>query len=183
VLSRKEVRPVGAFCERHLEQPRCRTSRDHPRTLWREEPARIGFLPKLCNESRFGTRKWLGQPGRSAFGSASVAVQSPWCGLPCSSRLVCTELALVPFRGLRILRKPRSDLGSGVLRSARGVRRNAAYGARGMIRLIAYFFHHPFHSEPRTPGVVASFCLSFDVLAGGFFAMSLMRRSGFSSEV
>jgi hypothetical protein len=130
-----------------------------------------GFLPpKICNESRFGTRKLLGQPGRSAFGSDSVAVQSPWCGLPCSiRRLYAQNSLLVRFRGLRILRKPRSDLGSGVLRSARGVRRDAAYsGARGMIRLLSYFFHHPFHSEPRTPGVVASFCLSFDVLAGRF---------------
>lgn len=43
-----------------------------------------------------------------------------------------------------------------LLRSARGVRRDAAYGgARGMIRLLSYFFHDPFHSESWSPGVVA----------------------------
>jgi len=36
------------------------------------------------------------------------------------------------------------------------------------------------HSEPGFPMWWPGFCLSFDILAGGFLAMLLMRRSGFA---
>jgi hypothetical protein len=45
------------------------------------------------------------------------------------------------------------------------------------------FFHHPFIQNPGVPEWWPGFCLSFDVLAGGFLAMLLMRRSGFASRV
>jgi hypothetical protein len=45
------------------------------------------------------------------------------------------------------------------------------------------FFHHPFIQNPGVPVWWPGFCLSFDVLAGGFLAMLLMRRSGFASRV
>jgi hypothetical protein len=38
------------------------------------------------------------------------------------------------------------------------------------------FFHHRFVQNPGVPGWWPGFCLSFDVLAGGFLAMQLMRR-------
>jgi hypothetical protein len=37
--------------------------------------------------------------------------------------------------------------------------------------------------NPGVPEWWPGFCLSFDVLAGGFLAMLLMRRSGFRSTV
>ena len=40
----------------------------------------------------------------------------------------------------------------------------------------------PVHSESRRRIVRPGFCLPFDVLAGGFPAMLLMRRSGFTSK-
>lgn len=45
------------------------------------------------------------------------------------------------------------------------------------------FFHHRFLQNPSVPVWWPGFCLSFDVLAGGFLAMLLMRRSGFASKV
>jgi len=45
------------------------------------------------------------------------------------------------------------------------------------------FFHHVFIQNPGVPVWWPGFCLSFDVLAGGFLAMLLMRRSGFASKV
>jgi hypothetical protein len=45
------------------------------------------------------------------------------------------------------------------------------------------FFHHLFIQNPGVPVWWPGFCLSFDVLAGGFLAMLLMRRSGFASKV
>ncbi len=39
------------------------------------------------------------------------------------------------------------------------------------------FFHHLLIQNPGFPGMVAGFCMSFDVLAGGFLAVLLMRRS------
>ena len=39
------------------------------------------------------------------------------------------------------------------------------------------FFHHLFIRNPGVPVWWPGFCLSFDVLAGGFLAMLLMRRS------
>ena len=45
------------------------------------------------------------------------------------------------------------------------------------------FFHHRFIQNPGVPVWWPGFCLSFDVLAGGFLAMLLMRRSGFASTV
>jgi hypothetical protein len=45
------------------------------------------------------------------------------------------------------------------------------------------FFHHLFIQNPGVPVWWPGFCLSFDVLAGGFLAMLLMRRSGFNSTV
>jgi hypothetical protein len=44
------------------------------------------------------------------------------------------------------------------------------------------FFHHLFIRNP-VPVWWPGFCLSFDVLAGGFLAVLLMRRSGFASKV
>src|SRR5215471_10503134 len=40
------------------------------------------------------------------------------------------------------------------------------------------FFHHLFIRNPGVPAWWPGFCLSFDVLAGGFLAILLMRRSG-----
>lgn len=45
------------------------------------------------------------------------------------------------------------------------------------------FFHHFFVHNPGVPAWWPGFCLSFDVLAGGYLAMLLMRRSGFASHV
>jgi len=45
------------------------------------------------------------------------------------------------------------------------------------------FFHHRFIQNPGVPAWWPGFCLSFDVLAAGFLAMLLMRRSGFASKV
>jgi hypothetical protein len=44
------------------------------------------------------------------------------------------------------------------------------------------FFHHLFIQNPGVPVWWPSFCLSFDVLAGGFLAVLLMRRSRFASK-
>jgi hypothetical protein len=44
-------------------------------------------------------------------------------------------------------------------------------------------FHHLFIRNPGVPVWWPGFCLSFDVLAGGFLAMLLMRRSRFASKV
>jgi len=43
------------------------------------------------------------------------------------------------------------------------------------------FFHHLFIQNPGVPVWWPGFCLSFDVLAGGFLAMLLMRRARFAS--
>ena len=43
-------------------------------------------------------------------------------------------------------------------------------------------FHHRFIQDPGVPVWWPGFCLSFDILAGGFLAMLLMRRSGFASK-
>ena len=45
------------------------------------------------------------------------------------------------------------------------------------------FFHHLFIQNPGVPVWWPGFCLSFDVLAAGFLAMLLMRRSGFATKV
>ncbi len=45
------------------------------------------------------------------------------------------------------------------------------------------FFHHLFIENPGVPVWWPGFCLSFDVLAGGFLAMLLIRRSEFTSKV
>jgi hypothetical protein len=42
------------------------------------------------------------------------------------------------------------------------------------------FFHHGFIHNPGVPVWWPGFCLSFDILAGGFLALLLMRRSGFA---
>ena len=44
-------------------------------------------------------------------------------------------------------------------------------------------FHHLFIQNPGVPVWWPGFCASFDVLAGGFLAMLLMRRSRFASTV
>ena len=41
------------------------------------------------------------------------------------------------------------------------------------------FFHHGFIQNPGVPMWWPGFCLSFDVLAGGFLAILLVRRSKF----
>lgn len=43
------------------------------------------------------------------------------------------------------------------------------------------FFHHFFIQNLGVPGWWPGFCLSFDVFAGGFLAVLLMRRTGFAS--
>ena len=45
------------------------------------------------------------------------------------------------------------------------------------------FFHHLLIQNPGLPVWWPGFCLSFDVLAGCFFAMLLMRRSGLAAKV
>jgi hypothetical protein len=45
------------------------------------------------------------------------------------------------------------------------------------------FFHHLFIHNPGVPVWWPGFCLSFDVLAGGFLAILLMRRSGHDSAL
>ena len=45
------------------------------------------------------------------------------------------------------------------------------------------FFHHRFIQNPGVPAWWPAFCLSFDVPAGAFLAVLLMRRSGFASNV
>ena len=45
------------------------------------------------------------------------------------------------------------------------------------------FFHHLFIQNPGVPVWWPGFCLSFDILAGGFLAVLLMRRSGFASPI
>jgi len=45
------------------------------------------------------------------------------------------------------------------------------------------FFHRRIIQNPGVPVWWPGFCLSFDVLAGGFLAVLLMRRSGFASKV
>jgi hypothetical protein len=45
------------------------------------------------------------------------------------------------------------------------------------------FFHHLVIQNPGVPVWWPGFCLSFDILAGGFLAVLLMRRSGFALAV
>jgi len=45
------------------------------------------------------------------------------------------------------------------------------------------FFHHLIIQNPGVPVWWPGFCGAFDVLAGGFLAVLLIRRSGFSSRV
>jgi hypothetical protein len=42
------------------------------------------------------------------------------------------------------------------------------------------FFHHLLIQNPGVPAWWPGFCFSFDVFAGGYLAMLLMRRSGFA---
>jgi hypothetical protein len=45
------------------------------------------------------------------------------------------------------------------------------------------FFHDVFIQNPGVPVWWPGFCMSFDILAGGFLAILLMRRSGFARAV
>ena len=45
------------------------------------------------------------------------------------------------------------------------------------------FFHHLLIQNPGVPVWWPGFCMSFDVLAGGFLAVLLIRRSGFASPI
>jgi hypothetical protein len=45
------------------------------------------------------------------------------------------------------------------------------------------FFHHLIIHNPGVPMWWPGFCLSFDVLAGAFLALLVIRRSGFASKV
>ncbi len=45
------------------------------------------------------------------------------------------------------------------------------------------FFHHLLIQNPGVPGWWPGFCLAFDVLASGFLAALLMRRSGSARTV
>lgn len=42
------------------------------------------------------------------------------------------------------------------------------------------FFHHLFIENPGVPGWWPGFCLAFDVIAGGFLALLLIKRPNFS---
>lgn len=55
----------------------------------------------------------------------------------------------------------------------------AALGGHGVFD----FFHRTFIQNPGVPVWWPGFCLSFDVLAGIFLAVLLMRRSGFAPTV
>lgn len=55
----------------------------------------------------------------------------------------------------------------------------AALAGHGVFDL----FHHLLIPNPGVPVWWPGFCLSFDVLAGVFLAVLLMRRSGFASKV
>ena len=55
----------------------------------------------------------------------------------------------------------------------------AALGAHGVFD----FFHRMFIQNPGVPVWWPGFCLSFDVLAGIFLALLLVRRSGFAAIV
>jgi hypothetical protein len=44
------------------------------------------------------------------------------------------------------------------------------------------FFHHLVIQNPGVPVWWPGFCLAFDVLAGGFLAMLLVRRTGFAAR-
>ncbi len=43
------------------------------------------------------------------------------------------------------------------------------------------FFHHRFVQNSGVPAWWPGFCMSYDVLAGGFLAMLLMKRSGYAA--
>jgi len=45
------------------------------------------------------------------------------------------------------------------------------------------FFHHLVIQNPGVPAWWPGFCMSFDVVAGGFFTVLLARRSGFERAV
>lgn len=45
------------------------------------------------------------------------------------------------------------------------------------------FFHHLLIQNPGVPEWWPGFCMSFDVLAGAFLAVLLIRRSGYASKV
>lgn len=55
----------------------------------------------------------------------------------------------------------------------------AALGGHGVFD----FFHHTFIQNPGVPVWWPGFCLSFDVFAGIFLAVLLVRRSGFALPV
>jgi hypothetical protein len=65
-----------------------------------------------------------------------------------------------------------------------GFKKNLWLAVAGLVGHAVFdFFHHLFIQNPGVPVWWRGFCLSFDVLAGGFLAMLLMRRSGFNSTV
>ena len=45
------------------------------------------------------------------------------------------------------------------------------------------FFHHWIIGNPGVPVWWPGFCMAFDVIAGAFLAVLLMRRSGFASQI
>ena len=55
----------------------------------------------------------------------------------------------------------------------------AALGGHGVFD----FFHHRFIENPGVPVWWPGFCLAFDLLAGGFLAVLLIRRSSFARTV
>jgi hypothetical protein len=62
-----------------------------------------------------------------------------------------------------------------------GFRRNLWLAAAALVGHGVFdFFHQLFIQNPGVPAWWPGFCLSFDILAGGFLAMLLMRRSGFA---
>ena len=65
-----------------------------------------------------------------------------------------------------------------------GFKKNLWLAAAGLVgHGIFDLFHHLLIQNPGVPIWWPGFCLSFDILAGVFLAILLMRRSGFASPI
>jgi hypothetical protein len=85
-----------------------------------------------------------------------------------TSTLVTESLGAVVFAGLAVA----------------GFKKNLWVAAAGLAGHGVFdFFHHALILNPGVPVWWPGFCMSFDVLAGIFLAVLLMRRSGFAVTV
>lgn len=85
-----------------------------------------------------------------------------------TSTLVTESLGAVVFAGLAVA----------------GFKKNLWVAAAGLAGHGVFdFFHHALILNPGVPVWWPGFCMSFDVLAGIFLAVLLMRRSGFAVSV